>query len=227
MVGRTSGVKRNRSSRTAARWMFEIAAGDVEGVVPVLFVQRGGVLQERIDAERHVTDRARRDCRLGASAAGVWASAGRTQIEQHESQSGPESIHELFIWRTTSEDGRRAGAEVAVENRHRVDARATGRAPGRRRSGSRSRSARRRSCSPASDAGRERGRGAVQAAAHRAAEHHHQTRGAVIGAGAAVLRDPAAELREDDDRRVVGQALVADVAVEAHSPSPSVPIRLA
>ena len=78
----------------------------------------------------------------------------------------------------------------------------------RRRSGSRSRSARRRRCSRASGcpvrcAGRRR---AVEPAAHAAAHRHHHAGRAVVGALAAVLGDAAAELRELEHERVARAA---------------------
>ena len=53
VVGRTSGVNRTLHAVRESRLDVEVAARDVERVVPVRFVQLGGVLQERDDAEGH------------------------------------------------------------------------------------------------------------------------------------------------------------------------------
>ena len=69
-VGRRPHVRRepNADAVREPRLDVEVAARDVERVVAVLFVQLGGVLQERDDAEGHDREVAGGWCRRGASA---------------------------------------------------------------------------------------------------------------------------------------------------------------
>src|SRR4029079_5245673 len=86
---------------------------DIEGVVSVLFMQFGGVLQEREDAKRHRRSRGRRRRRWVLRRWSQRWGRQRPQQRRHRAES--------FHARQLLKNRRRAGSEVTIEYRHRID----------------------------------------------------------------------------------------------------------